>query len=368
MHRQLLRRTLPVGLAAALLAVTVAAPPVAAGPAPAAPDADRAGSPVTRALDTVAQRLAVDLDTLPGLPERLADGPVDLATLAPRTEFGQVVAAANAGILEAKGLPADSGSVLQVRLAEPATAPAFAAGAVPVVVPAGTDDHPSTLVGYESGGTAVSLDAAAPPRRPALLVGLDMQVVVPAGLAVLRERLAARGFGGEPDSGSRTAAGYWATKITAVRVSDVKEPWFKGDAEIFSVVGGFDLQGDANVRVVQMPYLDEGGRTYFPNQLLVHFTGYKYDLADVVMMEDDGDTNYQALAQALITALLTVADLGFYIPLVDPILNAMPASWWTDDPDYVDSWFTLSTGSSGRLHGASGNGWMDVVPHFVQEL
>ena len=47
---------------------------------------------------------------------------------------------------------------------------------------------------------------------------------------------------------------------------------------------------------------------------------------------------------------------------------AIPSSWWTDDPDYVDSWYTLGTGSSGRLHGASGNGWLDVVPHFVEEL
>lgn len=70
----------------------------------------------------------------------------------------------------------------------------------------------------------------------------------------------------------------------------------------------------------------------------MHFSAYKYNLADFVMMEDDGDTNYRELAVAIATALLTIVDGGAYIPLVNAILNAIPALWWTEDPDYVDSW------------------------------
>jgi hypothetical protein len=156
--------------------------------------------------------------------------------------------------------------------------------------------------------------------------------------------------------------------VNAVRLADDEEPWIKGAAEIYSIVGGFGLDGKARIDIVQMPYLDDDGTTYHPNQLLVHFSAYKYDLADVVMMEDDGDTNYQQLAQAIATVLLTVLDAGVYLPLVDPILSAIPTSWWTDDPDYVDSWYTLSTGSGGRLHGAAGNGWLEVAPYWVPEL
>ena len=65
---------------------------------------------------------------------------------------------------------------------------------------------------------------------------------------------------------------------------------------------------------------------------------------------------------------LTITDNGTYVPLVNAILAAIPSSWWTDDPDYVDSWYTLSTTSSGRLYGAAGNGWMDVSPYWVSEL
>ena len=73
------------------------------------------------------------------------------------------------------------------------------------------------------------------------------------------------------------------------------------------------------------------------------------------MMEDDGDTNYEALAQAIADALLTITDQGVYIPLVDAILNAIPSSWWTNDPDYVDSWYTCPPPPPARST-ARGNG------------
>jgi hypothetical protein len=366
MYRHLLRRRLPAGLLAAFLASAVAAAPAQAAAAQPAPAPAPAG-PVGQLLDDVARQLATSFEQHPDLSGRVTEAPVDLLTVAPGSPLHRVAATANSRVLAAKGLPAGTGSVLRVRLADPAMAPALAAGEAPVVVPAASDESVSTVVGYRLDGEPVRLDATQMPERPVLLVDLDMAMVVPIGLAVLRERLAEQGVG-TTAADQAVAAGYWATRINAVRLSDVKEPWFKGGAEIFSIVGGFDLQGEATVRVVEMPYLDDADRTYFPNQLLVHFNGYKYNLADVVMMEDDGDTNYQALAQALISVLLAITDLGIYQPLVDPILNAIPGSWWSDDPDYVESWYTLSTASAGRLHGAAGNGWMDVVPHFVEQL
>jgi hypothetical protein len=117
-----------------------------------------------------------------------------------------------------------------------------------------------------------------------------------------------------------------------------------------------------------MPYLDDDGTTYYPNQVLVNWSSYKYNLADVVMMEADSDTNYAALAKALADALLTITDQGAYIPLVDAILDALPSSWYTNDDDYVDSWYTLGTHSSGSLTGARANGRMTVEPYWVAQL
>jgi hypothetical protein len=97
----------------------------------------------------------------------------------------------------------------------------------------------------------------------------------------------------------------------------------------------------------------------------VNWSYYKYDLADAVMMEEDGSTNYRSLAKAIADALLTITDMGAYIPLVNAVLDAMPDDWWTDDPDYVDSWYTLARSSSGPFRGARGNGTMTLEPYWV---
>ena len=212
----------------------------------------------------------------------------------------------------------------------------------------------------------MTLFARVLPTRPVLVVDVDVAKALPIGLELLRT--AVGHHAALPARAALTSGGYWATKVDAVRLRDDEEPWIKGGAEIFSIVSGWGLDGTPTVDIVQMPYLDNDNTTYFPNQLLVHFRAYKYNLADVVMMEDDGDTNYQQLAQALVTALLTILDQGTYLPLVNAILAAIPASWWTDDPDYVDSWYTLATTTAGRINGAAGNGWMDVSPYWVSEL
>ncbi|MEU3184422.1 DUF3103 family protein [Streptomyces sp. NPDC006923] len=60
--------------------------------------------------------------------------------------------------------------------------------------------------------------------------------------------------------------------------------------------------------------------------------------------------------------------LRAYRPLADALPAAIPTSWWTDDPDYVDSWYTPAQSDSGRRDGAAGNGWMTVEPYVVQEF
>ncbi len=297
----------------------------------------------------------------------VANGPVDLMSVRAGSSLTQAVRGANQELLTAKGLPPTGASMLRLRLAHPDMRAALLRGEAPLVAATHSDDAVTGVLAYEPGGATVHLDAVLLPQRPVLLVEVDTAQALTMGLDVLRATLAQRGIAGV-GTGLTATAGYWATKVNAVRLSDDKEPWIKGAAEIFNVVGGFGLDGKVKIDTVQMPYLDYDGTTYFPNQLLVHFSAYKYNLADVVMMEDDGDTNYLQLAQAIAAALLYIVDGGAYTPLVSAILAAMPNSWWTDDPDYVDSWYALSTRSSGRLNGAAANGWMDVVPYWVEQF
>ncbi|GGW60351.1 hypothetical protein GCM10010503_42090 [Streptomyces lucensis JCM 4490] len=285
-------------------------------------------------------------------------------------ELGTSVAAANRRILTLKGLPASTGPLLRVRLAAPAMRPRLSTGVTPWVAVAAADDDAKTLTAYDARGHVHAVNTSRTPERPLYILDVDVSKAHRAGLAVVREALAGKGLAAPGNGSANTSAagGWWATKVTAVEVKDDEEPWFKGAAEMFSLVTGFGPDGKARVDSVDMPYLGYDGTIYHPNQILVNWSNYKYDLADVVMMEDDDGTNYKALAQALTTALLTVTDQGAYIPLVNAVLSAMPDSWFTDDPDYVESWYTLSRNSTGRIDGASGNGWMTVEPYFVQQF
>jgi hypothetical protein len=358
-----------------MLAAATAAP-AHARPEPRSASA-AAGVTVFSITDELARRLATSLAdpaTARTLVTATADGPADLLAL-PLADpaLSRLAQTANGRVRSAKGLPATAGSLLRLRVAHPDMRAALARGVTPLVAATPTDDTVTAVTAYDSTGAAVSLDAARVPTRPVLLVEVDTARALSAGLELMRTELTRRGITDAAASraasaGVTAAGGYWATKVNAVRLNNDQEPWIKGSAEIYCVVAGFGLDGTPKVDLVQMPYLDDDGTTYYPNQLLVHYNGYKYNLADVVMMEDDGDTNYQSLVQAIANALLFIVDGGAYQPLVNAILAAIPTSWYTDDPDYVDSWYTLATTSSGRLNGAAGNGWLDVTPYFVQQL
>ncbi|MEV4664524.1 DUF3103 family protein [Micromonospora echinofusca] len=374
MNRPPLRRAaLSLGIAVATLTAAVTTPAYAR-PDDRAPAPAVAAGPVFAITDAVARQVAVtDRAELTRLGVAAANGPVDL--LADGGRLAGDLRAANQRLLVAKGLPGGTGSLLRLRLAHPDMRAALARGEAPLVAATPTDDSVTSVHAYDRSGATVVLDAARVPQRPVLVVDVDTERALTAGLALMRQELGARGIDraaparpAARTSGVSASAGYWATKVNAVRLSDDEEPWIKGDAEIYNLVAGFGLDGKVKVDLVQMPYLDHDGTTYYPNQLLVHFSSYKYNLADVVMMEDDGDTNYSSLVKAIASALLVIVDGGAYTPLVNAILDAIPTSWYTDDPDFVDAWYTLSTASSGRKNGAGANGWMDVTPYWVEQF
>ncbi len=359
--------TLCSALAAAVLATAALAtgPAAQADPAPA-PTAAQAKTGVRSIAESTAKDLAAGLGDRGVRSEVVRSalaGDLDLSRAAlPRPLAGKV-AAANRDLLAAKGLPATTPNLLRLRVGHPDMVPALRGGAAPLVAAVPGDDRAESVVGYDAAGRAHTLPVAALPSRPVLLVDIDVEAGMRAGMDVLRETL-----GGGGAQRVTAAGGYWATQIADVRLNDDEEPWIKGDAEIYTLVAGFGLDGKVRVDTVDMPYLNNDGTTYYPNQLLVHWNSYKYNLADAVMMEDDGSTNYRELALAVANALLTIIDGGAYTPLVTAILNALPNDWYTDDPDYVDSWYTLARESTGTRNGAGGNGRMTLRQYWVGEL
>lgn len=354
-------------LGAAVVAVGVLAGPAQTQPRPAPPPTDAVAAVTDRVASRLAGEFAPEARRFGLFPANSAQA-VHLSAVPESTSLGRAVRDANRAVLAAKGLPQDGTSLLTVRLADPGMAAALRRGAAPLVASSPSDDNATSVTAYDRAGHRVLLDAHRMPEQPVYLVEIDSTTALARGMDVLRATLSERGLTGARRAGVPPSAGYWATQVTSIRLDDDKEPWHKGGAEIFAIVGGFGLDGKVAVDTVQMPYLDHDGTTYHPGQLLVHFSSYKYNLADIVMMEEDGGTNYRDLAIALSQALLTIVDGGAYIPLVDAILNALPDSWWTDDPDYVDSWYTLSTATSGSRTGAATNGTMTVAPYWVQPL
>ncbi|MDO0929368.1 DUF3103 family protein [Streptomyces sp. TG1A-8] len=373
-----------LGAVAASLVVLCTGQALNALPATAAPKAPAPTSVVLAAQDHAARAVA---GSLAGSAWRarvrtaaLTSDEVAVTALAGRAggTLKSTLAAADRRIAAAKGLDAGVGPLLRLRLGDASMRTALAAGVTPWVAAATSDDGTATVTAYDSRGRTHALDARRVPAHPVYVVDIDGSKALAAGLDVLDEELARYGVdsaapGAEQAPAGRSresaaAAGFWTTRISAVELSDDEEPWAKGDAEIYTLVTGFGQDGKVRVDPVDMPYLDDDGTVYRPSQVLVNWSYYKYDLADAVMMEEDGSTNYRDLAKAIATALLTITDQGAYVPLVTAVLDAIPDDWWTDDPDYVDSWYTLARSDSGTRYGARGNGWMTVEPYFVQEF
>jgi hypothetical protein len=360
-----------LGLSAAQ---TLTAVPVAASPQPGPPV-----SVVTQAEDEVARAVAGALSDAAWRARVqgavLASKEAALTPLARSAGASVRSALESAGqkIATAKGLDGGADSLLQVRLGDSSMRSALIAGTRPWVTAASSDRHTDTLTAYDSEGHAHSLSASTAPSHPVYVVDIDAAKAVAAGLEVLNDELRRQGVTStlstsavRPQAKS-TASGVWTTRITEVGLADDHEPWVKGDAEIYTLVTGFGQDGKPRVDPVDMPYLDQDGTTYKPDQVLVNWSFYKYDLADAVMMEDDGDTNYRELGKVIATVLLIITDQGMYVPLANAVLDAIPDDWWTDEPDYVDSWYALSRSDNGIRDGARGNGWMRVEPYFVEQ-
>jgi hypothetical protein len=140
------------------------------------------------------------------------------------------------------------------------------------------------------------------------------------------------------------------SKLTRIRLSNDQEPWISGAAEMFAVVSGVQPdQAKATLTIVDLPYLDYDGTDYTPNQILVFWSEYRYAAANVQLFEHDDNTNYQDLAVALSQGVTAI--LGAFAPayavigqVATAILQAMPANWFSNDDDYVDSFYTLEKG------------------------
>ncbi|MFD3330316.1 DUF3103 family protein [Streptomyces sp. NPDC058701] len=264
--------------------------------------------------------------------------------------YASAIAADNAAILQAKGLP-DIGNIMEVRLANPETRSALAAGTTPLIA-AEPGDHATTLTAIRPDGTTQVIDGAHTPSTPVLVVGYDGDKAMSAGMRILDD-----GFKSAwPDAAANrdTSNGSLTGTKTVTRLKRIyldydEEPFFKGGAEIFALVSGVDKSNKPFMSGnIELTNVDSDKTYYYPNKTLIDWSKLGYDDASLVFMEEDDGTNYKAILQLAIQAVGTVAGGptgGAVAAVINIFISLLPDELFTDMSDDVDEFHSIRQAS-----------------------
>ena len=288
---------------------------------------------------------------------------------------------AETNIRSAKGLPQNNNTITQLRVADPSmldklvqNEPLFA------WAPAGNEKSWQFIEAYDTQGNIHHLPVNELPKQAVLIVELDNKQVLSEGISVLKKAL--KPFSSTPklavDSATQSATSPIKTSVLrSIHLQNDEEPWISGKAEVYSIVTGVSPSRDEPVLdIVDMPYLDYDGTTYNPNQIMIYWDRYRWQAADILMMEQDDNTNYKELASRLLDVATEILKAipdpevqGYAIipQLTNKVLAAMPDSWFTNDDDYVDVYYTLFEGQRyANYKGASSNATITLEPLTIQ--
>jgi hypothetical protein len=275
-------------------------------------------------------------------------------------------------VREYKGIAADTGSLLELRL----YAPDGYAGRIDwrnllvAYPPSKTSDEWGTVEAFDRHGRSHALDGRTPPSVPVLIAGIDERADLQAGTAYVNRAL--RDAGLQPVTLQAADQSIAVTTLAKIHLKKDHEPWISGAAEIYAIVSGVQPdQAKAALTVIDMPYLDHDGKTYWPNQVMFFWDSYRYAAANFQLFEHDDNTSYRDLAIALsqgVTSILGTFTPGYAVigQVASAILRVLPAHWYSNDDDYVDSFYTLEKGRYyNSRRGAAGNATISMTPRIL---
>lgn len=274
-----------------------------------------------------------------------------------------------------KGVTAYSQGLLQVRMVAPqgmSTANLDTSDMLVAFEPAGDDKQWKEVEAYDRHGNVYKLDAKKQPAMPVLVADINGQEDLRAGVAMMNAALKSRGWGG---LNIRPRAGYVeTTKLDKIRLAVDEEPWISGKAEVYALVSGINPSEEKpTIAVVDMPYLDYAETDYYPNQLVLFWSNYRYAAANLQLFEHDDNTNYQDLVVAIVSGVEKILQIfkpeySAIATIAGAIVQAMPGSWFTNDDDYVDSFYTLEKGKTYTDYkGVGGNATVTLTPYRLRE-
>ncbi|MCY1019133.1 DUF3103 domain-containing protein [Pyxidicoccus sp. MSG2] len=303
-----------------------------------------------------------------------------LSTVPSQASVKAAAERADLNIRQRKGLEGEVDSLLQLRLASASMLELLKQGVEPLYAyePDGNDATWQFIEAFDRFGGVHRLDVHRMPEQPVLVVDIDGRKDLAAGIKLMRERLVAYGQRPMPTlnvgaTATATATSTPVTMLDRIYLHDDEEPWISGNAEVYAIVNGVDPSRDEPaLDIVDMPYLDTDGTTYYPNQILIFWDRYRWAAANVIIMEHDDNTNYQELVASLFTIasqILTAVgqpEISALVALGSGLVQSMPSNWFTNDDDYVDSFYTLEKGITYTNHaGAGGNAVVYLRPYAI---
>jgi hypothetical protein len=241
-----------------------------------------------------------------------------------------------------------------------------AAGSALIAFPPAGDDSTWTQVdALTADGRWVQLDAKVAPKVPVYVVRVNGALSFERQVEKANASLRAAGLQAPPVARSKSTP---TTRLESIRLSDDKEPWVSGAAEIYALTIGLQPANQPQIGLIEMPYLDHDGRYYYPRQVMLYWQDFAYGAADILLYEHDDNTNYQTLVQAIITAvgeggeLAGEPQLAAIAEIVNRVVAAMPSGWFANDDDYVDSIHTVLKTVGETRYGAAGNARVSYIP------
>lgn len=285
-------------------------------------------------------------------------GPLGLTELAP--------------LIGELGAEAGSDAVPEVWLRDPAGG-SDSAHLLIAYAPAGNKRTWTEIPAYRLGGAQVILDAQHAPEVPVLVIETHGRLAMRQGIEeanLLLQRAGLQHVASKTEPLNVTSIA--TTRLDSIRLVDDEEPWISGAAEIYAIVSGVIGSNDPQMQIVDLPYLDNDGTTYTPNQIIVNWSSYAFQVANIQLFEHDSNTSYQNLITAIISAVGAAGSLaGFPViqaitEIANRIIAAVPSSVFSNDDDYVDSFYTIQkTLTYTGLVGAGHNATVSLTPFVV---
>lgn len=286
----------------------------------------------------------------------------------------------NQQVISAKGFDTNKVTgLVELRLADESMLDALKKGQSPLFAfePKGDESRWSFVEAFDTAGNTHLLNVDKLPTRPVFVIDIDSREDMKAGIELMRSIFAKMGQSPRLQNIGKdtfeTKGVLETSQLKKISVKDDEESWISGKAEMYAIVTGIDAsRADPILDVVDMPYLDHKDTNYYPNQIMIYWERYRWNAADMLIMEQDDNTNYQDLAIQLANTAAgimrvipdpTVQGLAVLGTLTAELLKAMPSHWFSNDDDYVDTFYTIQKGVTytGR-YGARANARMNMSP------